>query len=149
MMCISKKSHQIQKKRKHSTENHLKEMQLSSFCGKKMRPLDFTFTDAKARHLLLLDHRNFNRHISFLMLYYNQLFKVLICSGVQSDGPFNLHMPVLDGAFIRKSWRRKGWGTIMIKDFISTFPEEDYLGFSEPISNSLWLGIKQKQNYMS
>lgn len=48
-------------------------------------------------------------------------------------------MPVLDGVFIKKAYRRQGWATKMIEEILQLFPGQD-VGFSQPISNSLTLG---------
>ena len=49
-------------------------------------------------------------------------------------------MPILDGVFISKAYRRQGWGTAMIEDLVNIhFPGQD-IGFSQPISLSLESG---------
>ena len=52
-------------------------------------------------------------------------------------------MPILDGVFISKAYRRQGWGTAMIEDIVNVhFPGQD-VGFSKPISVSLESGNVQ------
>jgi hypothetical protein len=49
-------------------------------------------------------------------------------------------MPILDGVFISKAYRKQGWGTAMIDDLVNVhFPGQD-VGFSQPISVSLESG---------
>ncbi|XP_057692324.1 protein FAM169B-like [Corythoichthys intestinalis] len=46
-------------------------------------------------------------------------------------------LPVLDTVLVRKSWRRKGLGLKMLVDFCSSFPSEEVLGISVPLSASM------------
>ncbi len=49
-------------------------------------------------------------------------------------------MPILDGVFISKAYRKQGWGSAMINDLVNVhFPGQD-VGFSQPISVSLESG---------
>ncbi|XP_013917580.1 PREDICTED: protein FAM169B [Thamnophis sirtalis] len=43
-------------------------------------------------------------------------------------------LPVLDTMFVRKKFRRRGLGMQMLQDFCQSFPSEDALGLSYPIS---------------
>ncbi|XP_060040383.1 protein FAM169B isoform X5 [Erinaceus europaeus] len=43
-------------------------------------------------------------------------------------------LPVLDTVFVRRRHRRQGLGLAMLRDFCETFPEEEALGVSCPIS---------------
>ncbi|XP_054288462.1 soluble lamin-associated protein of 75 kDa-like [Macrosteles quadrilineatus] len=69
---------------------------------------------------------------------------------VKSNGPRNetssifeeLGMPTLDTAFISPSHRRRGFGLSMLEDFVSNYPNMD-LGFSQPISKSMWKVLKK------
>ncbi|XP_061533407.1 protein FAM169B isoform X2 [Phycodurus eques] len=46
-------------------------------------------------------------------------------------------MPVLDTVLVRRSWRRRGLGLKMLADFCSSFPSEEVLGISVPLSASM------------
>ncbi|KAL2094089.1 hypothetical protein ACEWY4_011401 [Coilia grayii] len=43
-------------------------------------------------------------------------------------------LPVLDTLFVRTPWRRKGLASEMLRDFCSSFSQEEALGVSHPIS---------------
>lgn len=45
-------------------------------------------------------------------------------------------LPVLDTVLVRKSWRRRGFGSQMLENFCSTFHSEKFLGVSSPLSPS-------------
>ncbi|KAL0134876.1 hypothetical protein PUN28_001571 [Cardiocondyla obscurior] len=45
-------------------------------------------------------------------------------------------MPVVDTAYIRSEYRNQGFGTGILLDVITRFPNED-IGFSKPISNGM------------
>nr|XP_056722082.1 protein FAM169B-like [Euleptes europaea] len=47
-------------------------------------------------------------------------------------------LPVLDTAFVRKKFRRRGLGTAMLQDFCQTFATEEALGISCPISAEMY-----------
>ncbi|XP_031420270.1 protein FAM169B isoform X2 [Clupea harengus] len=47
-------------------------------------------------------------------------------------------LPVLDTLFVRTPWRRKGLALRMLDDFCSSFPQEEALGFSYPISDGMY-----------
>ncbi len=76
-----------------------------------------------------------------ILLQFTHKILFLSFSGMQEDG-LPLEMPILDGVFIRKAYRRQGWGTEMMKDIMEHFPEQD-VGLSQPISQSLELGMSQ------
>lgn len=78
--------------------------------------------------------------VQFFTRSLNHLFKNQIYSGPQSDSHVSLHMNILDGVFIRKHHRRKGWATSMLQDILNSFPDQD-IGLSHPISHSLHSGI--------
>ncbi|XP_061628582.1 protein FAM169B isoform X2 [Phyllopteryx taeniolatus] len=46
-------------------------------------------------------------------------------------------LPVLDTVLVRRSWRRRGLGLKMLADFCSSFPSEEVLGISVPLSASM------------
>ncbi|KAM9816453.1 protein FAM169B isoform X1 [Syngnathus typhle] len=46
-------------------------------------------------------------------------------------------LPVLDTILVRTSWRRRGLGLKMLSDFCSSFPSEEVLGISVPLSASM------------
>ncbi|KAG8516362.1 Protein FAM169B, partial [Galemys pyrenaicus] len=46
-------------------------------------------------------------------------------------------LPVFDTVFVRRSHRRQGLGLAMLRDFCQTFPEEEALGVSCPISPAM------------
>nr|CAH0098677.1 unnamed protein product [Daphnia galeata] len=43
-------------------------------------------------------------------------FYIVRLKGLQEDGGLPFEMPILDGVFISKAYRRQGWGTAMIED---------------------------------
>ncbi|XP_044139128.1 protein FAM169B-like [Bufo gargarizans] len=47
-------------------------------------------------------------------------------------------LPVLDTIYVRKEWRRHGFGIAMLKDFCQTFSQEVALGISSPISPNMY-----------
>ncbi|XP_058433728.1 protein FAM169B [Marmota monax] len=47
-------------------------------------------------------------------------------------------LPVFDTVFVRRKHRRQGLGTAMLQDFCDTFPEDDALGLSCPISPAMY-----------
>ncbi|XP_048114010.1 protein FAM169B [Alosa alosa] len=47
-------------------------------------------------------------------------------------------LPVLDTLFVRTLWRRKGLALQMLEDFCSSFPQEEVLGVSYPISARMY-----------
>nr|XP_057943777.1 protein FAM169B isoform X2 [Doryrhamphus excisus] len=49
-------------------------------------------------------------------------------------------LPVLDSVLVRKNWRRRGLGLKMLADFCSSFPSEEALGVSVPLSASMAAG---------
>ncbi|KAG9489101.1 hypothetical protein GDO78_005214 [Eleutherodactylus coqui] len=51
-------------------------------------------------------------------------------------------LPVLDTIFVRKKWRRHGFGIAMLQDFCQTFVQEVALGISSPISPEMYHGKK-------
>ena len=74
------------------------------------------------------------------VIYHSIGFFCSGCLGLQEDGGLPFEMPILDGVFISKAYRRQGWGTAMIEDLVSVhFPGQD-IGFSQPISLSLESG---------
>ncbi|XP_059191493.1 protein FAM169B [Centropristis striata] len=46
-------------------------------------------------------------------------------------------LPALDTVLVRRSWRRRGFGFQMLKDFCSSFSTEKFLGISSPLSPSM------------
>uniref|UniRef100_A0AAY4B2D6 Protein FAM169B n=1 Tax=Denticeps clupeoides TaxID=299321 RepID=A0AAY4B2D6_9TELE len=60
-------------------------------------------------------------------------------------------LPVLDNVFVRMQWRRKGLALQMLEDFCSSFPKEEVVGLSYPMSASMhevcrkYLQIHQEQ----
>ncbi|XP_008053540.1 protein FAM169B [Carlito syrichta] len=46
-------------------------------------------------------------------------------------------LPVFDTVFVRRKHRRQGLGTAMLRDFCETFPEDEFLGISCPISPAM------------
>uniref|UniRef100_UPI003AACA13F protein FAM169B n=1 Tax=Centroberyx gerrardi TaxID=166262 RepID=UPI003AACA13F len=46
-------------------------------------------------------------------------------------------LPVLDTVLVRRRWRRRGLGLHMLEDFCSSFPREEVLGVSSPLSPSM------------
>ncbi|KAF7645193.1 hypothetical protein LDENG_00208640 [Lucifuga dentata] len=46
-------------------------------------------------------------------------------------------LPVLDTVMVRRRWRRRGFGLQMLEDFCSSFPKEEVLGVSSPLSPSM------------
>ncbi|XP_019733753.1 protein FAM169B isoform X3 [Hippocampus comes] len=46
-------------------------------------------------------------------------------------------LPVLDTVLVRPSWRKRGLGLKMLSDFCSSFPSEQVLGISVPLSPSM------------
>ncbi|XP_040893575.1 protein FAM169B isoform X2 [Toxotes jaculatrix] len=46
-------------------------------------------------------------------------------------------LPVLDTVLVRRSWRRRGFGLLMLEDFCSSFSSEEFLGVSSPLSPSM------------
>ncbi|XP_073918225.1 protein FAM169B-like isoform X2 [Castor canadensis] len=47
-------------------------------------------------------------------------------------------LPVFDTVFVRKQHRHQGLGTAMLQDFCETFPEDEALGISSPISPAMY-----------
>ncbi|CAJ0930571.1 unnamed protein product [Ranitomeya imitator] len=47
-------------------------------------------------------------------------------------------LPVLDTIYVRKKWRRHGFGIAMLKDFCQTFGQEVALGISSPLSPEMY-----------
>ncbi|CAL9697061.1 unnamed protein product [Knipowitschia caucasica] len=43
-------------------------------------------------------------------------------------------LPVLDTIYVRPDWRRRGFALLMLGDFCETFPNEELLGVSAPLS---------------
>ncbi|ETE58839.1 hypothetical protein L345_15438, partial [Ophiophagus hannah] len=52
-------------------------------------------------------------------------------------------LPVLDTMFVRKKFRRCGLGMQMLQDFCQSFPSEDALGLSCPLSADMEKGNEQ------
>ncbi|XP_029009687.1 protein FAM169B isoform X2 [Betta splendens] len=46
-------------------------------------------------------------------------------------------LSILDTVLVRSSWRRRGLGLQMLEDFCSSFPTEEFLGLSSPLSPSM------------
>ncbi|XP_075995793.1 protein FAM169B-like [Genypterus blacodes] len=46
-------------------------------------------------------------------------------------------LPVLDTVMVRRRWRRRGLGLLMLGDFCSSFPDDEMLGVSTPLSPSM------------
>lgn len=46
-------------------------------------------------------------------------------------------LPVLDTVMVRRRWRRRGLGLQMLEDFCSSYPKEEALGVSSPLSPSM------------
>ncbi|XP_046632362.1 protein FAM169B-like isoform X2 [Daphnia pulicaria] len=70
-------------------------------------------------------------------------FYIVRLKGLQEDGGPPFEMPILDGVFISKAYRKQGWGTAMIDDLVNVhFPGQD-VGFSQPISVSLESVLKK------
>ncbi|XP_071965171.1 uncharacterized protein [Antedon mediterranea] len=51
-------------------------------------------------------------------------------------------LSVLDTVYVSSNHRRQGYGLLVIRDFLNTFPDED-LGISEPVSESMLLVCKR------
>uniref|UniRef100_H0XFX3 Family with sequence similarity 169 member B n=1 Tax=Otolemur garnettii TaxID=30611 RepID=H0XFX3_OTOGA len=49
-------------------------------------------------------------------------------------------LPVFDTVFVRRKHRRQGLGMAMLRDFCETFPEDEALGISCPISPAMYRG---------
>ncbi|XP_075714347.1 protein FAM169B-like [Rhinoderma darwinii] len=47
-------------------------------------------------------------------------------------------LPVLDTIYVRKNWRRHGFGFAMLQEFCTTFAQEIALGISSPISPEMY-----------
>ncbi|KAM5172658.1 protein FAM169B-like [Mantella aurantiaca] len=47
-------------------------------------------------------------------------------------------LPVLDTIYVRKKWRKQGFGTTMLQDFCQMFAQEVALGISFPISSDMY-----------
>uniref|UniRef100_F6Z427 Family with sequence similarity 169 member B n=2 Tax=Callithrix jacchus TaxID=9483 RepID=F6Z427_CALJA len=47
-------------------------------------------------------------------------------------------LPVFDTVFVRRKHRRQGLGTAMLRDFCATFPDDEALGVSCPISPAMY-----------
>ncbi|CAH7336606.1 Fam169b [Phodopus roborovskii] len=52
-------------------------------------------------------------------------------------------LPVFDTVFVRRKNRCQGLGTAMLRDFCDTFPEEEALGISCPISFAMYRVLRQ------
>ncbi|XP_067356693.1 protein FAM169B [Channa argus] len=46
-------------------------------------------------------------------------------------------LPVLDTVLVRRSWRKRGLGLLMLEDFCCSFSGEEFLGVSCPLSPSM------------
>lgn len=66
--------------------------------------------------------------------FYTVKHKGSLCYNWSSHGYL---LPVLDTVLVRKSWRRRGFGVLMLEDFCSTFQSEEYIGVSTPLSPSM------------
>ncbi|XP_054633088.1 protein FAM169B-like [Dunckerocampus dactyliophorus] len=66
--------------------------------------------------------------------FYTVKHKGSLCDGRSSRCYL---LPVLDSVLVRKSWRRRGLGLKMLADFCSSFPGEEELGVSVPLSSSM------------
>ncbi|EHA99787.1 UPF0611 protein FAM169B, partial [Heterocephalus glaber] len=69
--------------------------------------------------------------------FYTTKLKGSLCSN--STGASYL-LPVFDTVFVRRTHRRQGLGTAMLRDFCETFPEDEALGISYPISPAMFQG---------
>ncbi|XP_062403330.1 protein FAM169B [Sardina pilchardus] len=67
--------------------------------------------------------------------FYTMKKKGTLCS--RCSGQSYL-LPVLDTLFVRTPWRRKGLALQMLEDFCSSFPQEEVLGVSYPISARMY-----------
>ncbi|XP_004852961.1 protein FAM169B [Heterocephalus glaber] len=67
--------------------------------------------------------------------FYTTKLKGSLCSN--STGASYL-LPVFDTVFVRRTHRRQGLGTAMLRDFCETFPEDEALGISYPISPAMF-----------
>ncbi|MEE6508783.1 hypothetical protein FKM82_022881 [Ascaphus truei] len=47
-------------------------------------------------------------------------------------------LPILDTMFVRRKWRRRGFGTKMLQDYCRRFAKEVILGISCPISPAMY-----------
>ncbi|XP_012619971.2 protein FAM169B [Microcebus murinus] len=52
-------------------------------------------------------------------------------------------LPVFDTVFVRRKHRRQGLGMVMLQDFCETFPEDEALGISCPISPAMYQVCRQ------
>ncbi|XP_023368431.1 protein FAM169B [Otolemur garnettii] len=52
-------------------------------------------------------------------------------------------LPVFDTVFVRRKHRRQGLGMAMLRDFCETFPEDEALGISCPISPAMYRVCRQ------
>uniref|UniRef100_G1P2K9 Family with sequence similarity 169 member B n=1 Tax=Myotis lucifugus TaxID=59463 RepID=G1P2K9_MYOLU len=50
-------------------------------------------------------------------------------------------LPVLDTVFVRRRHRGQGLGVAMLRDFCETFPDDEALGVSWPISPAMYQGV--------
>ncbi|KFO22035.1 Protein FAM169B, partial [Fukomys damarensis] len=67
--------------------------------------------------------------------FYTVKLKGSLCS--KSTGACYL-LPVFDTVFVRRAHRRQGLGTAMLRDFCDTFPRDEALGVSSPISPAMF-----------
>ncbi|XP_028264603.1 protein FAM169B [Parambassis ranga] len=66
--------------------------------------------------------------------FYTVKHKGSLCNGWSSCCYL---LPVLDTVLVRKSYRRRGFGLLMLQDFCSSFSTEEFLGVSSPLSPSM------------
>lgn len=66
--------------------------------------------------------------------FYTVKHKGSLCDSWSSQSYL---LPVLDTVLVRKSWRRRGFGLLMLEDFCSSFSTEKFLGISSPLSSSM------------
>ncbi|XP_032108703.1 protein FAM169B isoform X1 [Sapajus apella] len=52
-------------------------------------------------------------------------------------------LPVFDTVFVRRKHRRQGLGTAMLRDFCETFPDDEALGVSYPMSPAMYQVCRQ------
>ncbi|XP_064232327.1 protein FAM169B isoform X4 [Aotus nancymaae] len=53
-------------------------------------------------------------------------------------------LPVFDTVFVRRKHRRQGLGMAMLRDFCETFPDDEALGVSYPMSSAMYQGAEMR-----
>ncbi|XP_029697774.1 protein FAM169B isoform X2 [Takifugu rubripes] len=74
--------------------------------------------------------------------FYTVKHKGSLCDTWSGQGYL---LPVLDTVLVRKSCRRRGFGSQMLENFCSTFYSENILGVSSPLSPG-WAAVRNRQS---